>query len=54
MEAFSFKFRNEADYQDTMNQMIYRYEKTIEDAKKELGIFYKSKMYKKINKKSKY
>lgn len=51
MEDFSFKFRNEADYQETMNQMIYRYEKTIENAKKEYGLFYKSKMYKRIKNK---
>ncbi len=51
MEDFSFKFRNEADYQETMNQMIYRYEQTLENAKKEYGLFYKSKMYKKIKNK---
>lgn len=51
MEDFSFKFRNEADYQETMNQMIYRYEQTIANAKKKYGLFYKSKMYKKIKNK---
>lgn len=52
MEEFSFKFRNEADYQETMNQMLYRYNTTIQNAKKQYGLFYKSKMYKKIKDKN--
>lgn len=53
MEKHSFKFRNEEDYQATMRSMIYRYEESERQAKRELGIFYKHKMNKKIKNKSK-
>ncbi len=55
MEGMRFKYRNEEDYHNTMKSMIFRYEQTVKDAKNEMGLFYKSKMNKKIkNKQKKY
>ena len=53
MEKFSFKFRNEEDYQTTMRSMLYRFEESERQAKRELGFFYKMKMNRRIKDKSK-
>ena len=52
MEKHSFRFRNEEDYQATMRSMLYRYEESERQAKRELGFFYKLKMNKRIRDKS--
>ncbi len=53
MEGFRRKFKNEADYHNTMKLMIYRYEQTVIQAKNEMGLFYRSKLNKKIKDKNK-
>lgn len=53
MEKLNFKYRNEADYHETMNQMIYRFDSTPLKAKDQMGFFYKSKLNKQIKKNNK-
>ena len=47
------KYRNEDDFYTTLNRNIRRYENADADARKKYGLFYKQKMRRKVNKKSK-
>lgn len=47
------KYRNEDDFHITLDRNIRRYENANADARKKYGMFYKIKMRRKVNKKSK-
>lgn len=53
LEKLESKYRNEEDFYTTVKRNIYRYEKADQDARKKYGLFYKLKMRKRIDKKSK-
>lgn len=53
MKKRAFTFRNDTDYERTMKFLQQTYEQAELDAVKELGLFYKWKVRKKIKKKSK-
>jgi len=47
------KYRNEEDFSKTLQRNEYRYEKADQEARKKYGLFYKFKMRRKIDKRSK-
>lgn len=53
LEKLEHKYQNEEDFYKTVKRNIYRYEKADEDARKRYGIFYKIKMRRNIDKRSK-
>lgn len=53
LEKLENKYHNEEDFYKTVKRNIYRYEKADDDARKKYGIFYKFKMRRKIDKRSK-
>lgn len=53
LEKLESKYKNEDDFYKTVERNIYRYEKAEQDARKKYGIFYKAKMRKRIDNRSK-
>ena len=53
LEKLSRKYRKEKDFDETLRRNQYRYEKAEQDARQKYGVFYKWKMRRKINKRSK-
>lgn len=54
LRKLSYKYKNEKDFQNTLRRNEYRYENAENEARKKYGLFYKSKMRKKIEKRNKY
>ena len=48
------KYKNEKDWVDTYEAVLYRYNQADLDARKEFGVFYKFKIENEIRRKSKY
>ena len=53
LKRLAWKYRNETDFQKTLDRNIYRFEHADDAARKKYGLFYKFKMRRKIDKKSK-
>ena len=53
LSRLEYKYHNENDFYTTLNRNIYRYENADDQARKKYGLFYKQKMRRKVNKKSK-
>lgn len=53
LKKLAYKYRNEEDFQKTLDRNIYRYEVSDDEARRKYGIFYKQKMRRQVNKKSK-
>lgn len=54
LRKLEHKYRNEDDFYTTLRRNIYRYETSEAEARRKYGMFYKHKMRKKIDDKSKY
>lgn len=52
LERLARKYRNEPDFETTLKRNLYRYESSEQKAKEKYGLFYKFKMRRKIDKRS--
>ena len=53
LSRLEYKYRNEDDFYTTLDRNIRRYENADSDARKKYGLFYKHKMRRRVNDKSK-
>ena len=54
LARLGWRYKNEPDYDATMDQMIYRYENTLVEARRQHGVFYRYKINKRIKEKSRH
>ena len=54
LEKLEYKYHNEEDFYKTIRRNVYRYEKAEQDARKKYGLFYRFKMRKRIDDRSKW
>lgn len=54
LEKLEYKYQNEDDFYKTMRRNKLRFEKADDDARKKYGLFYRQKMRKRVDRKSKW